>query len=118
VGKTSLFQQGKFTLHSGEQSNYKIECDALTYKDWQTLAGMIADRCKFSSVIGIPRGGIALSNQLQSYISSGPNLIVDDVWTTGGSMRPYLNNYDDIGYVIFARSPILDTRVKALFTLN
>ena len=34
----NLFQQGDFTLHSGERSGFKIECDALTSHDWD-IAG-------------------------------------------------------------------------------
>ena len=117
----NLFQLGNFLLHSGKESNFKIECDALTDQDWWALARMIADRCQFRSVIGIPRGGALLANRLRSCIdrTARNDLVVDDVWTTGGSMGVYLNfGGPVIGYVVFARSPILDPRCRALFTLD
>ena len=113
----NLFQTGDFILHSGLPSNFKIECDAVTDDDWRTLAAMIAHRIKFRSVVGIPRGGLALANHLQGYVSGGWDLVVDDVWTTGGSMMPYLDK-GMIGYVVFARIPIFDSRARALFTLD
>jgi orotate phosphoribosyltransferase len=114
---TPLFQLGHFILHSGEVSDFKVECDALSESDWQALAKLIATRCSFGAVVGIPRGGLALANQLQGYITRGPGLVVDDVWTTGRSMRPYLDaGY--VGYVVFARAPIQDRRARALFTLD
>lgn len=39
----NLFKNGNFTLHSGAQSNYKIDCDALTDKDLETLALIAQD---------------------------------------------------------------------------
>lgn len=115
----NLFQFGHFVLHSGEVSDFKIECDALTPEDWLTLAGMIGSRCHFGSVVGIPRGGVTLVSQLRSFTSSWSSrrLVVDDVWTTGASMTPYLDK-GYTGYVVFARSPILDPRCRALFTLD
>ena len=115
----NLFQQGLFTLHSGEESPFKIECDALTEADWLTLAGMIAARCEFGNVFGIPRGGAKLEQALRPYIvmTSPRRLVVDDVWTTGESMKSHLCS-DDIGYVVFARKPVDDYRVGALFTLD
>lgn len=115
----NLFQLGYFTLHSGENAHFKIECDALTRYDWQALAFMIATRCKFRSVVGIPEGGLELAAWLRGYIDSAARdqLVVDDVWTTGASMTPYLDK-GYTGYVVFARSPIRDPRCRALFTLD
>jgi hypothetical protein len=42
--KPNLFQWGNFVLSSGKQSNFKIECEALTIKDWQCLASLIANK--------------------------------------------------------------------------
>ena len=80
----NLFQKGKFTSHSGQELNWKIECDALTDHDWACLAKMISERCQFGSVYGIPTGGTKLQKALEQYVT--PNnpyrLVVDDVWTS------------------------------------
>lgn len=55
----SLFKLGDFELHSGQRSNWKIDCDALTPADWRALAKMIVDRlAPFGAVEGVPRGGL------------------------------------------------------------
>jgi orotate phosphoribosyltransferase len=110
----NLFQYGYFLLASGEVSKWKLECDALTPQDWNSLAHMIKDKAgRFGSVIGVPRGGTPLATALIPHATVGPRLIVDDVWTTGGSMIPLLRE-GDIGFVVFARGP-LSHGVKALF---
>ena len=38
----TLFQQGDFTLHSGERSGFKIECDALMF-DYAWLARLVSE---------------------------------------------------------------------------
>jgi orotate phosphoribosyltransferase len=114
----NLFQSGIFKLHSGKTSRFKIECDALTDADWATLAEMIAMRAgAFGSVFGIPRGGVKLAEQLERFITTGPRLVVDDVWTTGGSMLEVLNHGDDAGFVVFARNTPTHG-VRALFTME
>ena len=114
----NLFQQGPFTLHSGERSSFKIECDSLCVDDWRTLANMIAERCRFSKVRGIPRGGLLLAEALLPHVSDyGWSLVVDDVWTTGRSMLAFMRP-GEVGYVVFARKPVSDPRVGALFTLD
>ncbi len=118
----NLFEQGKFILHSGQKTDFKVECDALTDKDIETLALLISKRYAFGKVFGVPRGGTRLANALQKYCKlhhAAYWLIVDDVITTGASMEKYrqevaqqpaeLNEVDDyitpefIGVVIFAR---------------
>lgn len=112
--KMNLFQLGDFTLHSGNKSFWKIECDALTDNDWKTLAAIVADRFHFSSVVGIPKGGKKLAWALEEYTCHEPNcplLIVDDVLTTGISFEDFLRqlirdgvNVSSIsGLVVFAR---------------
>jgi len=44
----------------------KIECDALTNSDWMALAFMISERITFNKVVGIPRGGTKLANELKN----------------------------------------------------
>ena len=118
----SLFQLGKFISHAGNELEWKIECDALTDDDWECLAKMISERTTFGSVYGIPRGGVKLQLALEKYCD--PNnkirLVVDDVYTTGKSMRNVMVG-DDIGFVIFARKYItFDAQyyVRALFTMD
>lgn len=114
----------EFTMHSGGQGHFKIECDGLTDGEVATFAYLIADRCSpFDYVAGIPRGGVRIANALDQYRRAevpGQKLrllIVDDVWTTGGSMRTERDmwlKYDVwkpeqlVGAVMFARSPVDD----------
>jgi orotate phosphoribosyltransferase len=115
-----LFQIGDFTLNSGTKSNYKIECDALDDDDWNCLALLLKERTEpFSDVYGIPRGGLKLEQILKPFATGQfyehGILIVDDVYTTGGSferfkkelLAPLPWNYPDPqGAVVFARSPV------------
>lgn len=115
---TALFQLGNFTLNSGEQSNFKIECDAFVDEDWTTLAWLLAERLPpFGKVEGVPRGGVRLAKALEEYARhSDTLLIVDDVWTTGGSMERHRAGRDAIGAVVFARKPVAKW-VIPLFTM-
>ncbi len=115
----NLFQTGAFTLHSGEVSTFKIDCDALTKKDLQAIALQLTLRLpKFYAVEGVPKGGLRLARIMNNFtvpfqpIRSDKLLIVDDVFTTGGSMNEFKDNLHDktnvIGAVIFARNPTPD----------
>ncbi len=105
----SLFERKEFTGHSGGKLDFKIECDDLSDDDIETLAYIISNRFKFSSVSGIPTGGIRLEKALKQYVDNDdnyPHLIVDDVLTTGQSMiEEYKKDKirNTIGVVIFAR---------------
>lgn len=90
----NLFKSGDFTLNSGAKSKWKLECDALTDADIETLAYMIGILVgPFHSVEGIPRGGLKLAAAMEKHRYNGesfaplPYLIVDDVLTSGGSME-------------------------------
>lgn len=84
----SLFVFGDFRSDSGLLLTWKINCDALTPDDWRTIAAVSAERLPgFGAVVGVPRGGLALAREMGQYATSGPTLVVGDVWTTGGSMR-------------------------------
>lgn len=121
----NLFKSGIFTSHSGKVLPYKIDCDALTDDDMNTIASIIATRIKFDRVIGIPTGGLRLQYALGRYIGWGQNiLIVDDVLTTGKSMEDKRQEiiadhrgftYEIFGWVIFARTKPPDW-INAVFT--
>jgi hypothetical protein len=110
----NLFQMGSFRLTSGMEASYKIECDALTDDDWTCIAYLLFQKLDpFGYCEGVPRGGLKLAEKMQKYWTPGSStvLIVDDVWTTGGSMRQYgrevqeksQTNIRVIGAVVFAR---------------
>jgi len=118
----NLFQLGSFVSHAGKKLNWKIECDALTDEDWECIAEMIAERTRFGSVYGIPRGGVKLQKALEKYVIPGHpiRLVVDDVYTTGKSMKDVMTG-TDLGFVVFARSRIpFDSEhyIRALFTMD
>lgn len=115
----NLFQLGTFTLASGKQSSFKIDCDALTDADVECVASLIAQRMPpFSAVEGVPRGGLRLAAAMEQYKSvEGRLLIVDDVLTSGGSMERHRAGRLAMGAVIFARgsSPFW---VTSLFSMR
>jgi len=110
-----MFIKQEIKLHSGQTSDFKIECDGLNYQDYETLAYLISKRYYFNSVYGIPKGGDRLAMHLSGYINpySTDILIVDDVLTTGRSMEeakhklaPKCSSRCTFkGVVIFARGP-------------
>ena len=54
-----FLQLKKFTMHSGEEAWFKIECDALTDGEIAAFAEIIAQKVgMFSRVHGIPKGGL------------------------------------------------------------
>ena len=109
-----LFQSVDFKSHSGLELKWKIECDALSDPEWFTISQMIMEiSVPFKEAIGIPRGGTKLGNLLNQYGTrkrEDPILLVDDVLTTGESMkefktkRTWRNPADYIGWVVFART--------------
>lgn len=85
---------------------------------------LIANRVPpFSEVYGVPRGGLPLAEALTPYVTEGGVLVVDDVWTTGGSMRRFIGqSYLDLKpslhhAVVFAHNPV-PLSVTALFSLS
>ncbi len=116
-----VFQLGDFVLASGQHSTWKVECDALTAEDWATLAAMameIFPDLRFCKAVGVPRGGIPFAEALASYATEGPVLVVDDVFTTGGSLAAVLAEHPgSLGLVAFARNQVPDG-IMALWTLN
>ena len=109
-----LFQSVDFKSHSGLELKWKIECDALSDPEWFTISQMIMEiSVPFKEAIGIPRGGTKLGNLLNQYGTrkkEDPILLVDDVLTTGESMKQFKTKRswrypsDYIGWVVFART--------------
>ncbi len=114
----SLFRRGNFTLASGASAGWKIDCEALTKADWETLA-LIASEIlpPFGEVEGVPRGGILFAKIMSDHATEGPLLITEDVVTTGESMERQRDGREAIGITVFAR----DTPPKwvvPLFLMN
>lgn len=95
---SGLFQTGAYTFNSGVRSPIKLECDKLSDSEIETLALIGAHQvCHFGVIVPVPKGksdspidnAKRLAEALAPYArSSCPTiLIVDDVWTTGGSME-------------------------------
>ena len=120
----NLFQMGNFTLHSGKESRWKIDCDALTDADYETLAWIVAKerKIKFGLVTHVGAkvnygGKLANSykfkcglRQYETRALQDSILIVDDVLTTGYSIneekrlcKHIYGNCKIKGVVIFAR---------------
>ncbi len=130
--ENNLLINRSFVSHSGNVLPYKIECDALTDDDINTVAAIISANAKFDRVIGIPTGGIRLQFALGKYLTLAgleqKILIVDDVYTTGASMeekrqeivsnhKGFIDINDIIGWVIFARGKTPDW-INAVFTVT
>ena len=122
----NLFQSVDFISHSGLELKWKIECDALSDPEWFTISQMIMEiSVPFKEAIGIPRGGTKLGSLLNQYGTGkrkDPILLVDDVLTTGESMKQFKTKRswrypsDYIGWVVFARNECPDW-VTALFQI-
>jgi len=114
----SLFERVNFRSHSGKPLHWKINCDALTDEDIETLAFVVSRNFIFNKVIGVPAGGLRLAKALEWYCDPGveQTLIVDDVLTTGRSMEEIFKGVKGpkMGLVIFARGPA-PTWVNVLF---
>jgi hypothetical protein len=136
INNSLIFQWGKFQSASGQVLDWKIECNKFTDYDWECLARMIAINLNWhenspniTSVEGVPSGGLKLASYFRQHLvssywhktnRSGPEftLIVDDVFTTGGSLEEYRNNRANcIGYVVFQRSGVLPRWCQTLFTM-
>lgn len=104
----SLFRTGKFSLHSGAVSDFKIDADFLSNDDWSALAAYAVAHLlpPFGEVEGVPTGGLSFANHLGSWATEGPLLIVDDVLTTGDSMEEQRGDRDAVGLVVFARGAL------------
>ena len=121
-----LFVDGQFTSHSGLPLFWKIECEALTPADWDTVARVVARRMRFGRVWGIPRGGTLFADALRPYCTYGEEdeLVADDVWTSGRSMNEFKRSWSPHrgelhGVVLFRRGPAtIPAWVHPVFGLN
>lgn len=118
----NLFGLTNFASHSGIPLKWKIDCDALTDEDIETLAFIISEQFKFRSVYGVPTGGTRLAKALEKYCSKEAlsSLLIDDVLTTGKTMeeaRKSLNATYTHCVVIFARGECPEW-VTPIFTLT
>ena len=117
----SLFQTGYFKLHSGQTSLFKIDCDALTDEDIDTIALMLVHRLpEYGAVEGVPTGGLRLAEAMKEYIveDNPRTLLVDDIFTTGMSMEKQRDFRNDVfGAVIFARN-VTPAWITPLFRLE
>lgn len=112
----NLFKWGSFVGAGGGKLDWKIECEALTEEDWHCIACLAVshfDRrgTNISHVLPVPRGGAPLALEITKYFLPTPPLthplIVDDVWTTGKSMRDVAKPFKTWkGFVAFARGPL------------
>lgn len=107
----NLFQSGEFILNSGVPSFHKVDCDALTDHDIETLSRLIKNMLPlFGWVEGVPTGGLRLAKALEPLAEPDHSilgLIVDDVMTTGNSMETQRGfRHPVIGVVIFNRIPV------------
>lgn len=119
-----LIQKKDFVSAAGLHLKWKIECDALTDDDWDGIAAASIDALpKFGRLFGVPRGGIKLARAFSKYVSNETDraLVVDDVWTTGKSMREFVasEGLDGVwsGFVAFARGK-LPINVSCFAMLN
>lgn len=126
MSSVSLFGSGSFTLHSGRASGLKIDCDALTEADWDTLARLAKVLVgPYSAVVSPGGAGSKFAHALNRYCERGVLLVADDVLTTGQSMQHARETHEDElvhkvgvkGIVAFARGPLPDW-VQAIFHMN
>lgn len=115
-------------LHSGQESFWKIECDALTDEELEWFAKAISIIVEpFGYVEYVPTGAKRIAEKMERYIQSGhPTvLIVDDVLTTGNSMENFRKDvqtrYPDvtiIGATMFNRSLSTFGWIKSVMHVN
>jgi len=125
-----LFQRYDYKSHANLDLTWKLECDAISDGEWSVLARIISEleSRPFSDVVGVPRGGVKLENEMLNYVSGNKNdpvLIVDDVWTTGTSFKEFVGihviekmteHVGWFGWCIFARTQT-SNHVTALFQM-
>ena len=118
-----LIQVGDFRLNSGVSSDWHINVEAFDRNTLHALARISSPLVTpFGGVIGVPSGGLAFAEMLRPFATPGnrTTLVVDDVWTTGASMRGMVKEWNWESYkglVIFARGP-LQPWCTSIFSAN
>ena len=69
----NIFIREDFISHAGLPLTWKVECDALTDKDYEALAKIVSEKMTFRVVKGIPRGGIPFEKALKQYCTNNDN---------------------------------------------
>ena len=64
----NIFIREDFISHAGLPLTWKVECDALTNKDYEALAKIVSEKMTFRDVKGIPRGGIPFEMHLNNIV--------------------------------------------------
>lgn len=113
----NLFVAKEFIAHSGQPEKFKIECDALSDGDIDTLVMIIDEKfknigIKFANVFGVPTGGVRIAKAFEKYLDPNSSfvLVLDDVLTTGRSMKDFRDSLlikldkPILGCVLFDRS--------------
>lgn len=119
----ALFNKGQFELASGTVSDFKIDCGFLSDESIEALAYKLSTKYTFGQVFGVPTGGLRLATALNQYCSDSSDiLLVEDVVTTGNSLRRYREDlialYPDrniINVSIFAREIVED--IESIFVM-
>lgn len=124
---SNLFDCRGFVGSSGDPLPWKVDCDSLSVEDWFWAAARVAERYSFQRVFSVPTGGDNFAAALESLCRPDGEvlLFVDDVWTTGRSMRTKINEYvgqfpgvSRRGVVLFARAPIPEpSMVDAIWSI-
>lgn len=115
-----LFVTGNFKSASGLVLPWKVECDALSEWDWDTLALMALPMLPpFGKVEAVMNGGLNFGSSLMRHRTPHCEtlLIADDVFTTGGSIEKQRAGRDAVGIVAFSRGQLLPW-VKAVWQLG
>lgn len=122
-----MFRTGDFILHSGQHTPVKIECDNAVQDNWEALAkwayeDLGARFCHVTPVLDSNGNAGKFAAALRPYVDPSSHflLIVDDVYTTGDTLRKHAARltlappYALRGLVAFAREPIADPWVFAV----
>lgn len=102
-----VFQLRRTTLSSGLISGWRINFERLDDSSVWCFAAQIAQQIgEFGRVEGVPTGGDRLAECLSRWLQPNSDrlLIVDDVLTTGESIRRKRNGRLAVGWVVFDRS--------------
>ena len=108
---------GDFKLASGIKSWYKLECDLLTDSDIEIILENNKHRIpEFGIAMGVPTGGLRIARLIEKYKTpdSSKILIVDDVLTTGSSVKTFIIDNDlkvNNVFVLFSRIKSEDIRI-------